>query len=112
MSKTYSNGEALSLLGSIVLLNEKLDDFVNNCAVDDLYCYLPCVEDIAFRMRKEPILYPKINISLDHREAYHILMDVKQKASEVRDLSTCQEIADLLGSLNILSTAIEDKNKN
>lgn len=111
MDKIFSNGEALSLLGRIALLNEELDNLVNNCALDDLYCYLPCVEG-ASSEPKEPILYPKISISLDYKEAYHILMEIRQRASEEKDFGRYLAVAKLIASLGSLGTEIEDKNKN
>lgn len=111
MNKIFTCGQALSLLGGIVLINEKLDALINDCHSNDSYGDLANVEYV-LDGPKEAILCPHVSITLDYREAYDILGEALVEADAVGDLSTYQKTANLIASLSILSAEIEDKNKN
>lgn len=107
-----STNKALSILGSIALLNEEIMEFLFWCYGVNGYDELQEVNDPIMDERFERILEAEVNIVVSHRRSGAFLQAAYCKAIEKQDLKTAKKALRLYEELLAVVEETEEGKTN
>ena len=105
--RTTTN-QAISLLGSIAMLNERIIAFINECYPREEYCRMKNIDKLIIEKVSGILLQANVDITLDCRSLATFLQEVLCEALKIGDYKTAKEADELCKNLLELELEIKD----
>mgnify|MGYP001025621870 CR=1 FL=1 len=105
--RTTTN-QAISLLGSIAMLNERIIAFINECYPREKYCLIKNIDKLIIEKVSGILLQANVDITLDCRSLATFLQEVLCEALKIGDYKTAKEADELCKNLLELELEIKD----
>ena len=106
--RTTTN-EAISLLGSIAMLNERIIAFINECYPREEYCRMKNIDALIIEKVSGILLQANVDITLDCNSLATFLQEVLCEALKIGDYKTAKEADELCRHMLRLELEIMDR---
>lgn len=106
--RTTTN-QAISLLGSIAMLNERIIAFINKCYPREEYCRMKNIDALIIEKVSGILLQADVDITLDCNSLTTFLREAFYEALKIGDYKTAKEADELCRHLLRLELEIKDR---